>query len=219
IKASISFLMFTLGYFYVRNYDRFITLNKTYILVTAIIIVNLTITNYFNIGTSDYIEGTFYFGSARVNITKTLAALFICSPLMLKSVKESKYDKIVIIIIFTSLILIFIGVKRSAILSVLAGTLIYLFLTPRKGKIIKYLTYTVILLFLTSPFFLPTIEERFAAREERLSFRQESFDEEARYNEVFIVLYAFSKDDLFHKLFGSELFNDKEYFRTSRMLH
>ncbi len=219
IKASISFLMFIIGYFYINNVNRFNSLNKIYLIVIIIIILNLLITNYFHLGESSYIDATFYYGSARVNITKTLAALLICSPLIILTSKGSNYHKLIFIILLISLVLIFIGVKRAAVLSVLVASILYLILTPRKGKQIKYLTYASIILFITSPLYLLQIEQRFIAREDRLALRQETLETEARYNEVFMVLDAFQKEDIPHKLFGSELFNDRAYFNTIRMLH
>lgn len=219
IKASLAFLMYPVGYYYFNTFEKFGKLNITYLIVIGIVIINLLITNYFQIGTSDYSKDSFYFGSARVNITKTLSALLLCTPLMILFIKKKSGFQITTFIFLSALVLVFIGVKRTAMISILGGFLIYLLLTARKTKMIKYLTIGVILLFIASPLYLDLIEERLDAREKRLTLSSETLDSEARYNEVFIVTNAWINGDIIHKLFGSELFNDRDFFRTQRMLH
>lgn len=219
IKVSIASLLFPIGYYYFDDLAKFRKLNISYIYAIVIIILSLLISNYFSLGSSDYSEGSFYFGSAKVNITKTLASLIICSPIMFIFIKKNINKRILAFILAVGVILVFIGVKRSALGALVIGILIYLIFTPRKSRLIKYLTYATVFVLMTAPFYLPIIEQRFEARENRLQFESETLYGEGRYYEVFMVFNAMYRDDLIHKLFGSELFNDRKYFNVNRMLH
>ena len=76
--------------------------------------------------------------------------------------------------------------------------------------------------FITSPLYINYLEESYATRSKQLygiSDDAETMEIEGRYWETEAVINAIKNDDLMHTLFGSEIFNEFDYFKTKRMLH
>lgn len=220
IKYSISVLMFPVGYYYFNTIDKFKQLIKIFIITLIIYIINILISNIFNLGTSDYASDTFYFGSGSVNITKEIFVLVLFAPLSLLLFPENR--KFLYFLYTIGFIISIIGIKRSVLLSAIVSVFVYGFLTRFKGGYIKSIIVGIFLL-LSILIIFPSIYETFIvrlnAREAQLTLDEENIESEARYNELSLVLNNWVDKSINFKLFGSEPFNDRYYYKTLRMLH
>ena len=141
IKIFISLMMLPIGVYYFDDLKKLFKLNRIYIIALSLYALNLIISNYFKLGTSDYLEDTVYFGSGRVNIAKNVSLLLLTTPVFFL------YDKpkniilyyLSVGIVFIGVILVFLAVKRAGILSLLIGFFVYFLLSPNRGGKIKQL--------------------------------------------------------------------------------
>ena len=220
VKVFIAFFMIPIGIFFFKDKSDLKKLNNVFLIVLLLNIVNFSISNVFKLGSSDYLEDTVYFGSGRVNIAKSVSMVLLTTPIFLQFHKKKIIRIVGIIAIFFGALIVFLAVKRSALLALILGFFVYIIFSPNKAKKIKFLIIIGLLATITSSFYLETILVRFEAREERFEFTDPEFqDEENRVKEVNMVLSDFSNRNVFQVLFGTEFFNDREYYHTRRMLH
>lgn len=218
-KFFLGVIMFPIGYYYFNTKDKIGDLVKSFLIALLIYLVTILISNIFKLGSSDYLADSFYFGTGRVNITKSMLLLILLAPITLHFIKRKL---IVYLIYILGLIITLIGVKRSVLLSGLSSILIYTYLNRTKTYLVRGIIYLVFGLTLTILIF-PSLSDiflkRIEARNERIYITDDSLDEEARYNEVSQVINTWQTGSIFHKAFGSELFNDRFFFKTNRILH
>jgi len=219
IGVFISLMMFPIGFYYIYNEERLFQLSKVLLYVLAFITGTVLVSNILGVGTSDYLEDSFYFGGGRVNITKTMVILLFSAPIYLYMEKASFNRRMAIIVYLTALAICLIGIKRSVLLALVVGVGIFLIFGPNLKRSAKYVAAGGFLFLLSLPLYGDLFTERFQAREERIQITEETLDAEARYNEVFMVTTAIEQGSWKHRLIGSELFNDREFFNTRRMLH
>lgn len=220
LKFLIASMMFPIGYYYINTADRFKSFLKVMVWVLGIYVISLIISNIFNLGTSDYLANTIYFGAGRVNITKGIVFVLMMFPLMLKNENLDTKRTILFSLFLIGLIFVFLGVKRSALLGLTIGYLTYAYLTPYRTKFIKSFVGIVALFYLLSPLYYDALSKRYTARQEEGRFDiSQAKDEEARFNELTTVLNAYVEGNISYKFFGAELFNGKSYFKTNRILH
>lgn len=214
-------IMFVVGYYYINTPSRFLQLIKVQYAVLVIIILNFFVSNYFGLGYSDYARNSISYGVSGVNITKTMVPILLSFPIFFSLNKLSRKGLYIsLLIMFVSFILIILGLKRSAILALGAGFFAFTITYPQKKALIKGLVIVSFLFTIASPFFIDIFQDRFEARQESGVFETEDIEEnEGRVIEMKKVLRAFEEGNIWHKLFGSELFNDRYYFKETRMLH
>ena len=97
-----------------------------------------------------------------------------------------------------------------------------MFLTNFKGSYIKSIVvgiFLVLSILIIFPSIFETFIVRLNARESQLTLDEENIESEARFNEVLLVLNNWNDKSIYFKLFGSEPFNDRYYYKTLRMLH
>ena len=219
-KYSVSTILFSIGYYYIKNLKDYQRLLESYLFVLLIIVISIVVANIFHLGSSDYLESTLYYGVARVDITMQMAVVLLAvSPIFL-FLKTKKVRLFVIILLLASFILILLGIKRSAILALFIGYFIYLYASHISVKQVRQYIAILFTLALFSPLYLNTLFERFLSRQEAGRFDlNQAPSEEARFMEVSRVITEYFDGDIGHKLFGSELFNYMEFGHTTRMLH
>jgi len=221
-KYIVSTLAFSVGYYYIKNINDYQGLLKSYLWALLIMDISIVVANIFQIGSSDYLEASaIYYGPARVDITMQMSVILLAlSPYFLFVKTTAKQKLFITILLLASFIFILLGIKRTAIASLVIGYFIYLYIFPTKIKQIgKYIGVLVVLL-LASPLYIDILYQRYLARLEagRFDIGQAS-TEEGRFIEVVNVIDQFIYGDIWHKLFGSELFNYMEFAKTDRMLH
>lgn len=221
MKFFIHIFMFPLGYYYINTYERFQRLTKMYFITLVLFTVNVVIANVFKIGSSDYLESSFYFGMGGVNVTKIMIILLFASANLFPLLKQ-KQKKYFILFLFMVVLVVIMGVKRTALLSLVVGVILFFFYNQLKHGSLKFVFASVFSLLLFMLIFSDSVEvmqQRLEARGENLGLTEESIEKEARYTEVHVVLKTWINGSISHKLFGSELFNDTKFFNTYRMLH
>ncbi len=219
LKYLISLLMFPIGYIFINQIEKLVHLTKVYYFTLVLIFVNILIANIFKLGGSTYLEDSFYFGSAKVNITKYIVQIILVFPILLHFSK-TRIHRFYYYLFFIGVLVILIGLKRTAIGALFIGLFIYYILTPYKLKYSKFLIYGTLFLILLLPIYRNVLTDRFRAREEFIRIdEEEDLEKEGRYWEFLSVKNAFLNGSTRHILFGSEMFNDRAFFNTKRMLH
>ncbi len=205
----ITSLMFSVGYFYIRKFEDLVILNRIFVICLVIICMYLLYANIFKFGTSDYLEDSLYFGDVNVAITKTMAALLVTAPVILLLEKSRKGYLILLFLI--SLLFILMGLKRSALLSIVCALVIYILLAPEKLRIVKAGVILVVLLILFSPLYLDTLFDRYTAREEAVDSMLrpgESIEERRdRMGEFLRVIDIVNDEGSWAMLFGIRAFD------------
>ena len=220
-KFSIAMFMFPLGYYFINSYELFQKLNKFYFIALCFFLLNIIVANIFNLGTSDYLADSFYFGAGRVNITKIMLIVLFASINLITALNE-KQRKFFIAILIISAFVTIVGIKRSVLLSFGAGAIFYLMFNRLKlgiFRIISPVVLGILLTILIYPNAINIVESRFMAREDRIGLDEEIIESEGRVDEVSLVIKSWVEGSVFHKIFGSELFNDRAFFNSRRMLH
>lgn len=221
MKFFIASLMFPLGYYFINNHEKLLLLTRSYAWALGIFMLNIAVSNLFGLGSSDYLEESFYFGAGRVNITKVMIILIFTGPILLYSHKF-KYSKVFGIFLAVSSFITMIGIKRSVLLSAIAGVLIFGLTSKSKTLFLRGIIGLSIILISFVFIFPKTIEifyDRYEARSEELEINEEVFDKEGRVNETYLVIDTWVKGTIAFKFFGGEIFNDRYLFKKSRMLH
>ena len=139
LKLFIIMMMYSLGYRYVDNIDNFKKLIIAMALSAIIINISIVISQIYRLGSSAYVEDTFYTGGAAVQISTQLAIILLLLPEHIKHTK-SKIKKIlfymVLVISIAIIILIF---RRTAIFVIFVGWTIYFTLSHKKYFYLKYI--------------------------------------------------------------------------------
>jgi hypothetical protein len=222
IKWFIPLMMFPVGIWFFRDFRRLLTLNKVYVWGAAVVCVNLAVAQFTGYGISAYVEESFYTGGAGVGITNQLTLVLLTYPVILR--QRARFSNptrwFIYIVGLLSIAFVLIAMKRSGIVSLLAGGLIYLYFTQSKIRFVRYAVVVVLSFVLVFPIFESILKQRYDARMKQM----ENIENEARYQEFFFVIKEFSEASVDRKLFGSEVFNTgqffgEKYFNTNRMIH
>lgn len=219
-KFLMGIVMLPIGYYYINSISRLELLLKVLLATLGLHVLNIIIANIFQLGTSDYLDETFYFGAGRVNITKNMLILVFMLPATMLFIR--KYRKPVLILYVVAFLMTIIGIKRSVLISAAAGILTYLAVRQQFTLLIRTVLITsvaVLIMVFLFPGFIDLFRSRFEARGERVELSEETIETEGRLSETEAVFGAWKTGSFRHKLTGSEVFNDRLYFNTPRMLH
>jgi hypothetical protein len=220
LKFMLGVIMLPIGYYYVNSIPRLELLLRTLLLTLGLHVLNVLIANIFKLGTSDYLAETFYFGAGRVNITKNILILVFMMPATMLFIK--RYRGVVFALYITAFLITLLGIKRSVLISAAAGIVTYLavkrrFMLLLRTLVISFIMFFIILIFF--PKFIDLFRSRFEARGERVELSEETIETEGRLSETKQVFRAWASGSVRHKLIGSEVFNDRLFFNSKRMLH
>jgi hypothetical protein len=213
-------MMLPVGYYYINSIRKLEILLQVLFVTLLLHLLNIAIANIFQLGTSDYLDETFYFGAGRVNITKNILVLVFLMPASLLFVR--KYRKVVIVFYLVALLITMVGIKRSVLISAVAGVVTYLAVKQRFTLLIRTTLVSAalfLIIILIFPGFTDLFRSRFEARGERVELTEETMETEGRLSEIKAVASAWSSGSFRHKLTGSEVFNDRLFFNSKRMLH
>ncbi len=220
-KFAIATLMYPVGYYFINNYKRFYSLTVSFAIGLGIFLLSILIANIFKLGTSDYLEDSLYFGAGRVNITKSALILLFASLNIIPVIKR-RYKYLFFSFMGTAAFFTVVGIKRSVLLSFIAGIIIFLFFNRLKRgatQLVVISIFAMLFLLLLFPRGYELFSERFDARSGQIEISDESMDKETRVDETQLVINTWIDGSIKHKLFGSELFNDRYFFNVDRMLH
>jgi len=220
LKFVLGVIMLPIGYYYINSIARLELLLKILLITLGLHILNIIIANFFRLGTSDYLDETFYFGAGRVNITKNILILVIMMPVTMLFIR--RYRKAITAVYIIAFLITVIGIKRSVLISAAAGIVTYLAVKQRFTLLLRTVAAIAVLLIVMMfvfPDFIDLFRSRFEARGERVELSEETIETEGRLSETETVFSAWRTGSFRHKLIGSEVFNDRLYFDTPRMLH
>ncbi len=220
LKFVLGVIMLPLGYYYISSIARLEMLMRIFLVTLGLHLINILIANIFQLGTSDYLDETFYFGAGRVNITKNILILVFMMPVTLLFIR--KYRKAATVIYIIAFLVTLIGIKRSVLISAAAGVITYLAVKQRFTLLLRTVVVISVLflvLVFVFPDFTSLFRSRYEARGERVELTEETIETEGRLSEAETVFNAWKSGSFRHKIAGSEVFNDRLYFDTQRMLH
>ncbi len=220
LKFFIGVMMLPVGYYYINSIRKLEMLLRVLFITLMLHLLNIAIANIFQLGTSDYLDETFYFGAGRVNITKNILVLVFLMPATMLFVK--KYRRAVIVFYLVALLITVVGIKRSVLISAAAGVVTYFSVKQRFTLLLRTTVISGLLfliLILVFPGFTDLFRSRFEARGERVELTEETIETEGRISEIDLVSKAWVSGSFRHKLAGSEVFNDRLFFNSKRMLH
>lgn len=215
LKSITPLLYFGAAMVLVTDYKALNRLFKSMIVLSFLFVVNMIISNIFNLGGGAYSdEETDYLqtGSIYSEGLNAMGYYLVLVPAMIQMYpfKSRLYKRITLVIslvIFISLLLV---MKRGALLVVLFGYVIMLLFSEIKQKvrIVQIVVTSAILLILTYPLYEKMLISRYKVREERL--QMDSFETEARYTENALIIddiiFSGNKTWLF---FGHDVLNSR----------
>jgi hypothetical protein len=213
--------MYPIGYRYINSLLDLKLLLKGLFFSLLILNVDFLISNLFDLGVSDYLEDSVLFGIAGVNITKSMVPIILTFPLYSFITTDNSQKKVFfLLLVLMSASLVFIGLKRTAISSLVLGYSLLLYFNPKSGPYKKYIVIVLFFVALLLPSLNDIFQERLDARQEQGSFDVEVISEkEGRVREIQQVLSAFEQGSIIYKFFGRDIFYDRQFFQQDRMLH
>ena len=220
LKFALGVIMLPIGYYYINSIRKLEILLRILFLTLVLHLLNIAIANIFQLGTSDYLDETFYFGAGRVNITKNILILVFLMPATMLFAR--KYRIAITVLYLVAFLITIVGIKRSVLISAAAGVVAYLAVKQRFALLLKTAAAAAglyLILVLVFPGFTDLFKSRFEARGERVELTEETVETEGRVSEVALVSKAWKEGSLKHKIIGSEVFNDRLFFDSKRMLH
>ena len=161
------------------------------------------------------------YGSMGVAISRLFVTIIIISPIFIYQIKKKRIQNQTILAVFIIIIITLLANKRSVTLGLVFAAAIYGLLVERK-IIIKYIFYIFLLTVATLPLYKDLLNSSYETRSGQYYFVSDSSDnmiKEGRYWETLSVIDAMVNDNISHFFFGSEIFNEFDYFNTERMLH
>lgn len=221
-KVIISLLLFPMGYYFINTITKFKSLMVSMLIAWLLFILNFFIGNLFQIGQPGYGRelSELYFGSGGINISKSMAFIYLIVPLFLKLNTNKFLKNFSILLSILALPVIILSLKRSALLGLAIGFLMYLFFTPFKAKIVKGIILVGIVILLASPLYWDTFLRAYEFREQSFAFNDPEFaDRESRIGELELVFQKFIEGSVKHKLVGTDLIYNSYLYKGSRMLH
>jgi len=218
VKFATPLFLFPLAIYYVNSIARFEQVMKVICFMLIIITSYLILTNITQSGTSNY-GGGFYSGVAKVNITKTLAAIIILLPVIYYCFESTRNRKIIFFMFMIAGVFVIMGLKRSALLSLIVGVAIYALMTPYKTYFIKNTLLISLVLLITSPLYFNIVQDRFEARGEAFDFDVQTSGEQGRMSEIYFIVEVFKESTTIEKLFGHNMFMHMDRRSDSRILH
>ncbi|MBN1185605.1 MAG: hypothetical protein JXB49_25200 [Bacteroidales bacterium] len=223
-KVSMSTLMFVIGNYFIRSFNNFRKLMIYYFIFYLFLLATIFFSNISGIGHIDYdeSENAFLYGGVGVSMTGIIMLVLILVPQVSIILKSKIYRYFIIGLFIVGLLLVVISTKRSALLGLFTSVLTFLLLYKRRFMLLLPLLTITLILYIFHPVYKDVLIRSYETRETSfygISENAGDIEEEARYNETSLVINSFKSDNIIHKLFGSELFNEFEYFKTERMLH
>lgn len=213
LKFFLSFLYFGVAVVFVKNYDDLFRLFKAMMTLGFLFIVNILISNLFNLGGGaygNYETSYLQTGSVYSEGLNAMGYYLVMLPAIIQLYPFRRKKNIRTIIISSVIILIFLILilKRGSLLAVVVGYFVLLIFSEikQKNQIIKIIVFSSILLTVTYPIYKNMLMDRIKVREAR--FRLDSYETEGRFTENELVI-----EDIFYSgniswlLFGHEVLN------------
>lgn len=220
LKIASTIGCFFLAYYYLTDYKSLKIFIATSFTAVLILNLNYILAQFFFIGLSVYTNDSFYIGNVLAG-SSILISIVILLLIIIPEIKNIYFKFFIYINSILGIIFILIGLKRTAILALLAGFIFYFFFSREVKNLPKYaviITLAIILLFT----YLPT---EFLSRYDFRLAKTEQYETEGRYIEFEVVMEELiSKNSIGQNLIGVEFYNSQYYFPITyfgryRVLH
>ena len=221
-KVFVASIFLPLSLHFISSENRFRYFIRSCLIALFLLELNFIISNILGIGFATYQDESILFGESGVNITKYMVIFIMILPFYLKYEQVKTYRVIGVILLIIGIIIVILGMKRSAILAISAGFILYALFTPYKSRMVRIIPFAAVLLVLSGPYYIPAIKKRFESREQKVSMSYEQLQDNEEEGRLLEVQYTFSQtfDDSFERIFiGYNLFMKKPFSGHKRMLH
>ncbi len=221
-KVFVASIFLPLSLHFISSENRFRYFIRSCLIALFLLELNFIISNILGIGFATYQDESILFGESGVNITKYMVIFIMILPFYLKYEQIKSYRILGIILLIVGIIIVILGMKRSAILAISAGFILYALFTPYKSRMVRIIPFAAVLVVLSGPYYIPLIKKRFESREQKVSMSYEQLQENEEEGRLLEVQYTMSQtfDDSFERIFiGYNLFMKKPFSGHKRMLH
>ena len=219
LKVLLGSVSFAYGLYFINSFQRFIELNRVFIISILIILVTIIIANLTGVTYKLYADTGFSLGGQGVNIAKNLAIYVLPFPIYLILNRKKIPNLVLRILYILCLIIIAVSLKRGAMLGLLLGTATYFITSARRGKFLRNSLLVIFVLFLAYPIYEPILKETLKAREENFSFTEEDVESEGRFTEFKMTWNDIKHKPVVRTLFGEGVQSEAVYFDINRMHH
>ena len=217
-------LMFLVAFKYIKSYKSLYQLSFLYAILLSPVVINMIIGQAFFIGHSAYVEGTFYLGYSRIGITNLIPVMILFSLIYVIKNRKNKLTMFVFyVFISISIVFILFTMKRTGLVALLISFTIFFIYMPGKPK--SFVTVVFASLIIGGVLSVTgTFDSIFKPRYEARVGENRPIEEEGRTKDIQYSVIEFVEGDIWHKLFGSELFNSQQffgpkYYGRERMIH
>jgi hypothetical protein len=218
VRIAFPSLLIIIGYTMVNNKKKLDKLFKIYTFVLGAYCVNFIVANLFGLGTSAYLEDSFYTGGTRVGIANEMGALILILLAHSLTANSKKWRIISVVIIVLSAIFILLMLRRGAYITLGAGLFVLFYRLKFEFRTYKYLFLSGLLLVLLYPYYGETFVARYNHRVESREGSLTNIEIEGRFLEAGWVLEDIQRHRPSRVLFGTHNLNSASYFR-GRELH
>ncbi len=221
-KVFVASLFLPLSLYFISSEYKFSLFIRSCLLALLLLELNFLASNILGIGFATYQDESILFGESGVNITKYMVIFIIIVPFCLKYEQSRKWRILGILLLIIGIIIVVLGMKRSAILAIASGFVLYALFTPYKSRMIRIIPFVGILVILTGPYYIPIIKKRFESREEKVSMTYDQLQDNEDEGRLLEVQYTMDQtfNDSFERIFiGYNLFMKKPFSGHKRMLH
>ena len=219
LKVFLGSIPFAYGLFFINSFQRFIEMNRVYIISIVLILLTILVANITGVSYKLYTETGFSLGGQGVNIAKNLTIFVLPFPIYLALTKKRGEGLALRILYVLCLVVIIVSLKRGAMLGLMLGMATYFITSGRRGKFLRNSLIVFAVLFFTYPFYEPLLQQAFAARESNFSFEEKDIEREGRFMESRMTLNDIKNKSVLRTLTGEGIQSEGEYFNTPRMHH
>lgn len=224
IKVAVSFSVLPISYSVITNQEAFKKLQYSLIVSVGIALINFFLAQIFRLGEIAYTGHMFYMGGMGVRLTYLFAYALVLAPLCVFCIKKKRYRLSALIMYSLSAAVVLTTFRRGAMAALIIGFAVLLFVGHGKVKrqTVKLLATGLVALMIFFLFYGNTIAALYKRRiADGLS--RDLATSYGRVNETRVVWNEFFNKSLKHTMFGTELFNSREYFhawkRDGRIIH
>jgi len=221
-KVIITSLLFIVSFQTFNSLEKFNFLLRVIVIALFFQELYFLFSNLTGIGKGSYMDDSVLFGETGVNMTKAMVVFVLTIPTFLRIEENRRWKLLAFILLLVGILIVILGMKRSAILAMMFGFLTYVVFTPFKSRVLQFLPIALVIIILTSPFYFPIIEKRFQSRQERVSMTYNQLQEsesEGRMLEVKFTVEDALEEGAARLFFGFDLFLKKDFNGHKRMLH
>ncbi len=219
LKVFLGSVAFAYGLFFINSFQRFIELNRVYMISIIIILLTILMANFTGVSYKLYADTGFSFGGQGVNIAKNLTVFVLPFPIYLILTKKKGQGLALRILYVVCLVLIILSLKRGAMIGLLLGMASYFMTSGRRGKFLRNSLIVFAVLFFTYPLYEPVLLQTFAARQENFSLEEKDIESEGRFTEYEMTMQDLKHKSILRVITGEGVQSEGRYFGIPRLHH